>query len=145
MRTMTIPTSPAACIPQLDNMNRLETLLIPHKEGEEETSEIVKLELRKHLNIAKLGLHAGENATEKGGQKKQLNSVKLGFADKEKLTEEGGHRHGAKKQLNSMKLGLSYGDNRTERAGHNSVEKLLSCVLFCPIEAIVFQQKTVHF
>ena len=101
--------------------------------------------LRKHLNIAKLGLHAGENATEKGGQKKQLNSVKLGFADKEKLTEEGGHRHGAKKGLNNVKLGLPYGDNRTERAGHNSVEKLLSCVLFCPIEAIVFQQKTVHF
>ena len=42
-------------------------LLIPHKEGEEEeTSEVVKLELRKHLNIAKLGLHAGKNATEKG-------------------------------------------------------------------------------
>ena len=93
----------------------------------------------------KLGLHAEENATEKGGQKKQLNSVKLGFAGKEKLTEEGGHRHRTKKQLNSVKLGLPYGDNKTERAGHNSVEKLLSCVLFCPIEAIVFQQKTVHF
>ena len=73
--------------------------------------------------------------------------MKLGFAGKEKLTEEGGHRHRAKKQLNSVKLGLPYGDNRTERAGHNSVKKLLSCVLFCPIEAIVhvFQQKTVHF
>ena len=127
----------------------METLLIPHKEGEEEeeTSEIVKLELRKHLtDIAKLGLHTGENATEKGGQKKQLNSVKLGFADREKLTEEGGHRYGDKKQLNSVKLGLPYGDNRTERAGHNSVEKLLSgCVLFCPIEVLVFQPNTVHF
>ena len=90
-------------------------------------------------------MHAGENATEKVGQTKQLNSVNLGFADKEKLTEEGGHRHGAKKQLNSVKLGLPYRDNRTERAGHNSVEKLLGCVLFCPIEAIIFQQKTVHF
>ena len=84
--------------------------------------------------------------------------MKLGFAGKGKVTEEGGHRHGAKKQLNSVKLagllgrreldrgrraqvrsqetgeqrkaGLPYGDNRTERR---------------TIEAIVFQQKTVHF
>ena len=70
MRRMTILTSPAACIPQLDNV-----LLIPHKEGEEETSEIVKLELRKHLNIAKLGLHAGENATEKGGHSEETAEV----------------------------------------------------------------------
>ncbi len=97
-------------------MNR-DCVLIPHKEGEEEeTSEIVKLELRKHLNIAKLGLHAGENATEKGGQMKLLNSVKLGFAGKERLIEEGGHRHGPKKRLNSVRLGLPYRDNRTEHA-----------------------------
>ena len=69
---------------------------------EEETSEIVKLELRKQLKIEKLGLQARENATEKGGYKKQLNRVKLGLAGEEKLTEEGGHRHGAKKHLNSI-------------------------------------------
>ena len=70
---------------------------------EEETSEIVKLELQKQLKIEKLGLQARENVTEKGGHKKQLNRVKLRLAGEEKLTEEpGGHRHGAKNQLNSI-------------------------------------------
>ena len=68
MCMMTILTSPAVCIPQSYNINGD----CYYHTGEEETSEIIKLELQKHLNIAKLGLHAGENATEKGGQKKQL-------------------------------------------------------------------------
>ena len=126
MRMMTIPTSPAACIPQLDSMNRdsanpTQGRRRRRKQRDRQARATETPEYREARLARRI-----ERYRERRAEETLLSSVKLGFADKEKLTEEGGHRYGAKKQLNSVKLGLPYGDNRTERAGHNSVEKLPS-------------------